>query len=149
MTLFAAVEGRPPFVMGSPSDTLVAVVKDPPAPFLRAGPLRPVIEGLLAKQLELRLTLDEARAALRAIRRGPLTVVGVGRKAVPITSRPGLAEPPQALGELEREHDQCKLLARVLGLSLASRRIGRSRWRQSGRQTAIVVPGTDAKGGTR
>ncbi len=67
-TLFAAVEGRSPFLKDSPSDTLLAVLLDPPPPLLRAGPLRPVIEGLLAKDPERRLTLDQAYAVLRAVR---------------------------------------------------------------------------------
>ncbi len=49
--------------------TLTAVLVDGPAPFLRAGPLRPVIEGLLAKDPRRRLSADQARAALRAIQR--------------------------------------------------------------------------------
>jgi serine/threonine protein kinase len=68
-TLFTAVEGRPPFDRGSLLATLTAVLVDRPAPFLRAGPLRPVIEGLLAKDPRLRLSADQARAALRAIQR--------------------------------------------------------------------------------
>jgi len=68
-TLFTAVEGRPPFDKGDLFATLTALVEDPPAPFLRAGPLRPVIEGLLAKEPGRRLSVDQARAALRAIQR--------------------------------------------------------------------------------
>jgi len=64
-TLFAAVEGRPPFDKGSLFATLIAVVEDAPTPFLRAGPLRPVIEGLLAKNPERRLSAARARDALR------------------------------------------------------------------------------------
>ncbi|MCI2422917.1 serine/threonine protein kinase [Saccharopolyspora sp. K220] len=66
-TLFAAVEGRTPFN----KDDLVATITDmtedehEPAPLLPAGPLRPVIEGLLAKQPHQRLTADQAEAALR------------------------------------------------------------------------------------
>jgi serine/threonine protein kinase len=66
-TLFAAVEGRPPFDRGSLFATLAAIVEDAPAPFRRAGPLRPVVEGLLAKDPERRLSADQARAALREI----------------------------------------------------------------------------------
>jgi serine/threonine protein kinase len=66
-TLFTAVEGRPPFDKGDLYATLTAVAQDAPAPFLRAGPLRPVIEGLLAKQPHRRLSIDQARAALHAI----------------------------------------------------------------------------------
>jgi len=68
-TLFTAVEGRPPFDRGSLLATLTAVLVDGPAPFRRAGPLRPVIEGLLAKDPGRRLSAGQARAALRAIQR--------------------------------------------------------------------------------
>jgi serine/threonine protein kinase len=68
-TLFTAVEGRPPFDRGSQLATLTAVLADGPAPFLRAGPLRPVIEGLLAKDPGRRLSAGQARTALRAIQR--------------------------------------------------------------------------------
>ncbi|MDP9219957.1 MAG: serine/threonine protein kinase [Actinomycetota bacterium] len=68
-TLFAAVESRAPFETGDLFATLTAVVEDPPGPFRRAGLLRPVIEGLLAKEPERRLTADQARAALHSIQR--------------------------------------------------------------------------------
>lgn len=64
-TLFAAVEGTPPFERASVHATFSAVVEDAPAPLLLAGPLRPVIEGLLAKDPGRRLTAVQARAALR------------------------------------------------------------------------------------
>jgi serine/threonine protein kinase len=63
-TLFAAVEGRNAFDKGDVLATLTAVMEDAPAPCLRAGPLRPVIEGLLAKSPDQRLTAEQALAAL-------------------------------------------------------------------------------------
>jgi serine/threonine protein kinase len=66
-TLYAAVEGRSPFAKGCPAATLTAVVDDPPAPFLRAGPLGRVIEGLLVKDPARRLDTDQTRRALGAI----------------------------------------------------------------------------------
>ena len=72
-TLFTAVEGRPPFDRGDLFATLAAVVEDAPAPFLRAGPLRPVIEGLLAKEPDRRWGIDRTRAALQSIQRGAPT----------------------------------------------------------------------------
>ena len=63
-TLFAAVEGKPPFHGTSLFDTVVAVVEGRPAPVLRAGPLRPVLEGLLAKSPADRLGSEQARLAL-------------------------------------------------------------------------------------
>ncbi len=65
-TLFAGVEGRPPFDGDSLPATLAAIANDAPAPFLRAGPLRRVIEGLLAKDPGRRMNAGEARAALQA-----------------------------------------------------------------------------------
>jgi serine/threonine protein kinase len=66
-TLFTAVEGRLPFDKGDVLATVAAVAEDAPAPLLRAGPLRAVIEGLLAKDPHRRLNPDQAGAALRAI----------------------------------------------------------------------------------
>ena len=63
-TLFAAVEGRPPFSGTSLFDTVVAVVDHEPTPCLYAGPLQPIIEGLLAKDPVDRLAEEQARVAL-------------------------------------------------------------------------------------
>jgi len=91
-TLYAAVEGRSPFGKESPVATVTAVISDPPAPLLRAGPLRPVIEGLLAKDPGQRLGPDQARTALRTIQGDavyrepssfePLVIGGLGRLSV-------------------------------------------------------------------
>jgi eukaryotic-like serine/threonine-protein kinase len=64
-TLFAAVEGRSPFGKGDPFSTLIAVVQDEPGPFVKAGSLRPLLEGLLAKAPGRRLTAGQARLALQ------------------------------------------------------------------------------------
>ena len=72
-TLYAAVEGRSPFAKGCPVATLAAVVDDPPAPLLRAGPLGPIIDRLLAKDPRQRLGTHQARRALRAIQGGDST----------------------------------------------------------------------------
>lgn len=70
-TLFACVEGQPPFDRGTPRDTIASVVNDPvPAHFL-AGELRPVISGLLVKTPELRMQIDSAVRAMRQIADDP------------------------------------------------------------------------------
>jgi eukaryotic-like serine/threonine-protein kinase len=74
-TLYAAVEGRSPFGKSRTAATLDAVVTDPPAPLLRAGPIGPVIEGLLAKDPARRLGSDQARAALQTITGNHLATV--------------------------------------------------------------------------
>jgi serine/threonine protein kinase len=94
-TLYAAVEGRSPFGKGCTAATLDAVVTDPPAPLRRAGPIGPVIEGLLAKDPARRLGPDQTRSALQAITgttSPPCPVNGVGRSrrsgVVTVTTSP-------------------------------------------------------------
>lgn len=65
-TLFAAVEGKSPFSAGDPFSTLVAVVGARPGPFVNAGPLRRIIEALLAKAPADRPTVDQTTTALSA-----------------------------------------------------------------------------------
>jgi serine/threonine protein kinase len=69
-TLFAAIEGTSPFDRGSVSASFTAVLEGARAPFRHAGPLRPVIEALLAKDPEQRLGADQTRAVLRDVRGG-------------------------------------------------------------------------------
>ncbi|POX62958.1 serine/threonine protein kinase [Streptomyces sp. Ru62] len=63
--LYAAVQGRSPFRRTTALATLRAIVDDEPPPAHRAGPLAPVIEGLLLKDPEERMTADEAGRLLR------------------------------------------------------------------------------------
>ena len=62
--LFTAVEGRPPYDGGDPLLTVTAVVTGEHEPFVAAGPLAPVLEGLLERDPDRRLTAAQARAAL-------------------------------------------------------------------------------------
>lgn len=66
-TLYAAVEGRPPFDREGSMAILTAVVSDDPDPPARAGPLWPVISGLLRKNPAERLDAAEAERMLRRI----------------------------------------------------------------------------------
>jgi hypothetical protein len=63
-TLFEAVEGVPPFRRGTWVETAYATASEPTPPMRRAGVLAPLIEGLLAKEPEQRLTLAQAEAML-------------------------------------------------------------------------------------
>ncbi len=69
-TLYAAVEGMSPFERETPIATLTAIVSDAPRPCQRAGPLAPVLNGLLDKDPERRMSEDEARDRLVAITHG-------------------------------------------------------------------------------
>ncbi|GAB3065524.1 serine/threonine-protein kinase [Micromonospora schwarzwaldensis] len=73
VTLYTAVEGRPPFDKGDPIETMHAVVEDPPATPQRSGPLTGVLMGLLEKDPARRLDVHRARAMLRELLAGPLT----------------------------------------------------------------------------
>ncbi|MFF1680469.1 serine/threonine-protein kinase [Streptomyces sp. NPDC058256] len=77
--LYAAVEGNSPFRQNTPLSTLRAIVDEPlPTPH-RAGPLTPVIEGLLAKDPAERLGAEQAEHELRIIAAGgTLTTPGFG-----------------------------------------------------------------------
>jgi len=69
-TLFTAVEGRPPYDGGEPIMTVTAVVTGEHEPFAAAGPLEPVIEGLLTRDPAHRMGVVEARSALTPIAGG-------------------------------------------------------------------------------
>jgi serine/threonine protein kinase len=86
-TLYAAVEGRPPFNRGEAMATLMSVVSEHPAPMLRAGPLEPVLRGLLIKDPARRSTARSARAGLEAVL--------AGRAPSPAAAPPSPEQPPQ------------------------------------------------------
>jgi eukaryotic-like serine/threonine-protein kinase len=69
-TMYFAVEGVPPFDRGSPLATLAAVVYDEPRLVTRAGPLTPVLAGLLTKPPAARPTAPELRRLLRKVAAG-------------------------------------------------------------------------------
>ncbi|WP_433298137.1 protein kinase domain-containing protein [Actinoplanes sp. CA-030573] len=111
VTLFTAVEGRPPFDKGDPIETMHAVVEDPPAPAVRAGSLTPVLMGLLEKDPARRMDVQTARTMLRQQLAGPLaskapphmmtdpySVVPAQRPpAAPVETQP---LPPQPTGQI-------------------------------------------------
>ncbi|MET8897791.1 serine/threonine-protein kinase [Streptomyces albogriseolus] len=68
--LYAAVEGHSPFRQDTPLSTLRAIVDEELPPPRRAGPLAPVIEGLLRKDPAERLAADRALEDLRVVGAG-------------------------------------------------------------------------------
>ncbi|GGX26610.1 protein kinase [Streptomyces malachitofuscus] len=68
--LYAAVEGASPFRQDTPLSTLRAIVDEELPPPRRAGPLAPVIEGLLRKEPAERLPAERAQEELRVIGAG-------------------------------------------------------------------------------
>ncbi|MFD9946040.1 serine/threonine-protein kinase [Nonomuraea sp. NPDC059023] len=70
VTLYVAVEGHSPFQRGHALATLGAVMHDPPGPLSKAGPLGPIILGLLEKNPADRLTAEDTERHLHAITTG-------------------------------------------------------------------------------
>ncbi|MET3427418.1 serine/threonine protein kinase [Actinoplanes tereljensis] len=81
-TLYAAVEGRPPYDKSSPMATLAALATQPPRPPEQAGVMQPVLAGLLRKEPAERIGADEAEELLRAAAGG---VAGV---LTPLPAKP-------------------------------------------------------------
>ncbi|MPY33645.1 protein kinase [Streptomyces adustus] len=85
--LYAGVEGSSPFRQATPLSTLRAIVEDELPPPHRAGPLAPVIEGLLRKDPAERLTAQQAERELRVVGAGGAPSAGTVR-AVPYPTAP-------------------------------------------------------------
>lgn len=64
-TLYAAVEGRSPYARPSAIATLAALATEPVPPAKNAGPLKPVLNGLLRKDPAARISAAEAERLLR------------------------------------------------------------------------------------
>ncbi len=104
VTLYTAVEGGPPFDRGDPFETMRAVVEENPRPPKLAGPLQPVLMGLLEKEPANRWSVEQARTALRELLSGPLSRGGRARHDTDVTTvvrQP--VGPPPAVRETGRQ----------------------------------------------
>ncbi|BCY14966.1 hypothetical protein L3i22_100540 [Actinoplanes sp. L3-i22] len=98
-TLYAAVEGQSPFARPSAIATLAALATENVPPSRNAGPLKPVLNGLLRKDPAHRIDADEAERLLAraAGRRAKISFPmsptmrrpGVGRERPSLPSGPG------------------------------------------------------------
>ncbi|MEV4282799.1 protein kinase domain-containing protein [Actinoplanes xinjiangensis] len=66
-TLYHAVEGRPPYTRPTTTEVLRAIGTDPPRPPRLAGPLAPVLAGLLRRDPSERMSMTGAEWALRGV----------------------------------------------------------------------------------
>ncbi|MGR4884488.1 serine/threonine-protein kinase [Streptomyces sp. LARHCF249] len=94
--LYAAVEGVTPFRQGTPLDTLRAVVDAELPPPRRAGPLEPVLVGLLRKDPAERLPAAEAARILRVVGAGGAVRASGGPVSGP--------DSPTAVAQHHRQH---------------------------------------------
>jgi eukaryotic-like serine/threonine-protein kinase len=74
-SLYAAVEGHPPFERANALASITAVVTDELAPATHAGRLWPVLSGLLRKNPDTRLDAAETEPMLRAVSAAPAYAV--------------------------------------------------------------------------
>jgi serine/threonine protein kinase len=108
-TLYTATEGRPPYVRGNAMQTLMAVRNDDWAPPRHAGPLTPVLMGLLAKDVTQRMSAEQAAEGLaEVVRQGkPLPSSNPGTAvrdmpevpASPYAGQPNAPEDPHSTPE--------------------------------------------------
>ncbi|GIH96766.1 protein kinase [Planobispora siamensis] len=61
-TLYAALEGRPPFERATPAATMMAVLRGEPSPMTHTGPLAAAVLGLMATDPSARMGAGEAEA---------------------------------------------------------------------------------------
>ncbi|NEK84680.1 serine/threonine protein kinase [Blastococcus saxobsidens] len=121
-TLYAAVEGRPPFDRGEAMATLMSVVSEHPAPMLRAGPLEPALQGLLTKDPAQRSTAATARSQLAAVARGRAPAAAPSSPpSSPPPSAPSSPPPPAPPGPVRGNSVERIDAADLLALASASR----------------------------
>ncbi|MFK4069043.1 serine/threonine-protein kinase [Streptomyces sp. NPDC029674] len=98
--LYAAVEGSSPFRQDTPLSTLRAVVDEPLPPARNAGPLLPVIEGLLRKDPDERMSAADAERDLRVVASGGTPRTGTAFPYLPTATAerpPSEPTPPAPL----------------------------------------------------
>ncbi|MFF7355529.1 serine/threonine-protein kinase [Streptomyces filipinensis] len=96
--LYAAVEGVSPFRYDTPISTLRAVVDEELPPPRRAGPLAPVVEGLLRKDPAERLDAERAEHELRVVAAGGAPARGGTPRTAPLPVPPYTGPADAGLG---------------------------------------------------
>ncbi|MGE9697283.1 MULTISPECIES: serine/threonine-protein kinase [unclassified Streptomyces] len=128
VVLWTAVEGGPPFRGATPLAAVRAAVEDPLPHPVQAGPLTPVLEGLLRKDPALRLPAERAARQLREVAEGREPAEerdaepGPGRGAEDATAE-GAAAPsgttPAPITPEEPRHGRATPYSALLGAGLA------------------------------
>lgn len=115
-TLFAAVEGRPPFDKGDPMETINEVVQgEIPRPRPDA-PLADVIAGLMVREPADRIGLVEVRRRIRALLPEPGTNVFPADDSDP-DAGPADEKPTKSLSTGDRAADSAVVPARALAVA--------------------------------
>jgi len=155
-TLYAAVEGRSAFGRGTALATLAAVLTADPEPFRNAGPLAPVIAGLLDKDPARRTDAARARKQLEEV--ATLWEWETDGAAAPLlaarVAEPTLDQGPTGQAETDR-HSTGERARQEAGPTPARQRISRRRRLSAGAAvlavgilTAVAVNADWRGGGT-
>jgi serine/threonine protein kinase len=157
-TLYTAVEGRLAFDRPESLATLMAVVSEEPAPMRRAGPLEPVLRGLLTKDPARRSTVEQAREGLQAVLAEPdppgsaappepaarprPVAQGIGRDSIAVISREDLRALASAsralLGSVVKDaRDQAVSMAQEHRATTAQRRSEADGRRRGARRSVV------------
>ncbi|MFY1616487.1 serine/threonine-protein kinase [Micromonospora sp. WMMD736] len=141
-TLHAAVEGRSPYARSNAMATLSALAAGPPDPAPHAGPLAPVLDGLLRRDPHDRIDHEEARRLLAAAA-GPTGVSSTAREAAhPATPQPvpdpigSGVEPP---GDVPEDRPRVDPDVRYPQDAATGTAPGRAARRPAARRAALVV----------
>ncbi|MEO3742784.1 ricin-type beta-trefoil lectin domain protein [Plantactinospora sp. B5E13] len=85
-TLFAAVEGQSPYARPSSLMSLTALATEPPPVARHAGPLAPVLAGLLRKDPAERMDADTVEKLLRQVASGAVPAVATAPGTLALTA---------------------------------------------------------------
>ncbi|WP_084956614.1 serine/threonine-protein kinase [Thermoactinospora rubra] len=130
-TLYTAAEGAPPFRRESWASTVAAVLRDDVEPPRLAGPLAPVIMGLLQRDPAARMGAAQAEAALSALQSGQ----GYG---TPPPAPVPPSSPDRTLPEVRPARRRLWIIPAVLVVALAA--AGTAWWATGRRTTAVATP---------
>ncbi|GAA2406773.1 hypothetical protein GCM10010404_76090 [Nonomuraea africana] len=156
-TLYTAVEGRPPFAGASPGAVMVAVATEEPAPAVRAGPLEPVLRGLLRKDPAERLTMDQlhqllkpspvsARSPAPPVRKGGTQVMAVIAVVLAVVAASSALVKLMSADRGSTTYDASLQAARTLGMPKGFNRLAETRTEDDRARVTFTATGTCVDG---
>jgi serine/threonine protein kinase len=105
-TLFQAIEGRSPFLRDSVTETMYAIAMEPAPEVRGAGPLAPLIQGLLIAKPTERLSAEDAERLLRTTDADPRRIRRVGYSTTPPAARAAAGDAPATAAKPEPSSKQ-------------------------------------------
>ena len=128
-SLYAVVEGHPPFERANALASITAVVTDELAPATHAGPLWPLLSGLLRKNPDTRLDAAETEPMLRAVSGTP-----------PYVASPPAPSPRRSQGTLVAAIGSAALAVLAAGGTAVGLHVASSSQNQPASSTIVAPP---------